>query len=939
MNIPALLNKQKMTIEKEFLQFINRSDVIGRKNWLKLLLCSDFAKHQLQKNTLLIQQQWQAGEYQRHLTEYDFAEKLSACIKEVNTELQLLKALRDFRQQQMLRIAYRDINDLAQLTEILYEQSVLADCIIRCALQWLEQVQQEEFGQPLDSQGLNMPLLVIAMGKLGAGELNFSSDVDLIFAFAEQGQTVNGSRCISNNEYFIKLGQRLINALHKNTVDGFVFRVDMRLRPFGQSGPLVMSFNALENYYTTHGREWERYALIKARLLNGTKTDEQAISAIIKPFVYRRYIDFGVFDVLREMKSLICSEVKQKNKEANIKLGAGGIREIEFMVQVLQLLKGGCDLKMQQRRVLKVLPYTASIGLLAKGVVTDLIASYHFLRCTEHRIQQINDQQCHDLPQNDYPRAQIAYGMGYADWDAFVLKILALRDNVHYHFEQLLQPQQCNADDTMEQFRTIWQGALDEQQAAVVLTQSGYHDGVLLLSLLKSFRQSRNFIKMSREGGTRLDHLMPLLLQAAALQQDSETTFKRLLLIIESICRRSVYMVLLIESAPALQLLATLCAASPWISRLLSRYPALFDELQNEQLLYVPLKKDQLLAELEIKLAVLDKDDLERRMEILHYFKQSHTLRVAAADIARRIPLMQVSDYLSWIAEAVLQCVLQTVWNDMLERYGLPEGLDSEPDCGSDYGFGIIAFGKLGGLELGYGSDLDLVFIYNNLSADSLKFYSRMSLRILHILQTRTHSGILYEADMRLRPDGQSGLICSSIEAFAKYEQEKAWLWEHQALIRARFICGDQQLNHDYRSIRREVLSRVRDTELIKKEVRQMREKMRHNLLKKKKAAFDIKQGSGGLVDIEFIVQFLVLSHAARHPHLLYWTDNIRILQSLAKTGALSESRAQILSEYYQLFRVRLHYLSLQEVSGLVPVNEFVQQRKMIQEIWLTIME
>ena len=927
--------------------------------WLKVLVCSDYVERQLIHHLDAIAQQWADGLYHRSVEADEMAQMLAQSLQTANNEQELYKALRQFRNQQMVRITWRDINGLAPLNEVLSELTELANCTIRQALDWLDKKQQQELGTPLDSTGRVIPLVVIGMGKLGACELNFSSDVDLIFAFAEHGQTVNGPRSISHNEYFIKLGQRLIKALDQKTADGFVFRVDMRLRPFGQSGPLVVTYGALEEYYTTHGREWERYALIKARMITGEEADRQYLRTLLIPFVYRRYIDFSVFESLREMKSMIAHEVKQKKKEHNVKLGAGGIREIEFLAQAFQLLRGGRDERLQERQVQKVLAYLGEQDLLPEFVVNELLEAYDFLRRTEHRIQQINDQQTHNLPDADYPRARIAWGMGYADWHSFAQDLNVIRNTVQSHFEQLFQaPQADDGKNIDDEVQGIWQAGLSDERSAAILNELGYSDGQEIVRLLASFRGSSLYKKMSKEGTSRLDRLMPLVLKAVAQVENSETTFKRIMEVIESICRRSVYMSLLVENPLGLSQLVKLCSGSSWIARLLSRHPALFDELLDPRILYAPLNREHLFAELEQKMEAVPLEDLEQRMDVLRYFKQSHVLRVAAADVANSIPLMKVSDYLTWIAEVILHFVLQTAWHDMVSRYGEPQLKDPEKACTDQppqfgAGFIMLGFGKLGGLELGYSSDLDMVFLFsdayngghthaeadNSREVDNLQFFSRLSLRIMHILQTQTPAGTLYEADMRLRPNGNSGLIVNSFKAFREYELEKAWTWEHQALVRARFVGGDERLEEDYRAIRQEILSIKRDPQTLKQEVRDMRKKMREALVKKKAGMFDIKQGFGGIADIEFMVQYLVLRNAAQHPQLLTWTDNIRILETLAETGILSQPTVDDLSQCYRQFRARLHQLSLQEVSGVVAEEEFEEQRSKVQQYWKEIME
>lgn len=974
-NMPVKLQSYEQSTLEAFLKTIAGTGLSQLKDkhlqqWLKVLICSDFVQRQFIHHKDLIAHQWLAGDYFRAFAENEMADKLAEQMQAVQTASRLFQLLRHFRNQQMVRIAWRDINGLADVNEVMNDLSQLADCCIKQSLLWLDNEQQKEFGTPLNSEGNPIELIVIGMGKLGAHELNFSSDIDLIFTFSEHGVTVNGHRSISHNEYFIKLGQGLIRALDQNTADGFVFRVDMRLRPFGQSGPLVSTFDALENYYAAHGREWERYAMIKARAITGSDDVRAYLHSLLTPFVYRRYIDFSVFESLREMKSMIAREVKQKKKEHNIKLGAGGIREIEFLVQGFQLLRGGCDAQFQERKIKKVLSYIHTECLLPEYVVVDLLYSYDFLRRTEHRIQQIDDKQTHTLPDSDYLRARIAYGMNYSCWDSFALELKKIRTKVHDRFEQLLHaPQMDDAENADDDVQGIWQGSLSDERAAAILTEIGYQDGLTIVRLLNGIRDSHRYRKMSREAGKRLDRLMPLVLKLVALAENSEITFKRIMDVIESIFRRSVYMALLAENPLGLSQLVKLCAASSWITRLLSRYPALFDELLDARVLYAPLQRRQLFQELEEKMSLIAMDDLEQRMEALRYFKLSHSLRVAAADLTNIMPIMKVSDYLTWIAEVILHFVLQTAWHDMVSRYGLPQEPSGDDDPSKStpyiseetaYGFGLVGFGKMGGIELGYSSDLDMVFFFadsfsggsttgdkvigaallkNRKSVDNLQFYSKLSLRIMHILQTQTHSGVLYEADMRLRPNGHSGLITNTLKAFRKYELEKAWTWEHQALVRARFVCGDEKLIEGFETIRREVLCQHRETESLKKQVREMRAKMCSTLVNKKKGYFDIKYGFGGIADIEFMVQFLVLNYANDYPELLNWTDNIRILDTLAQTHLISTRMETDLNQSYQQYREYLHHLSLQEAAGIVTEDKLLEERIKVQEYWREFME
>ncbi len=730
--------------------------------------------------------------------------------------------------------------------------------------------------------------------------------------------------------------------LNEPTAEGFVFRVDMRLRPFGDSSPLVSSFDELENYYQIHGREWERYAMIKARVVAGDAEAGARLMALLRPFVYRRYLDYGAFSSLRGMKRLIESEVRRKGMESNIKLGAGGIREIEFVGQAFQLIRGGREPALQERRILAVLELLQQGNLLPEYVVQQLTDAYLFLRRTEHRLQEYADQQTHKLPEDETGRMRLVLSMGFDGWEPFKAELDAHRSNVQEHFEQVFAaPQTRHAESDELDLNGVWQQELEPDVSLQALSAAGYEQPEEVLRQLDALYNGRRYQTLSDNGKRLMDRLMPLLLGVAGQMEQPDAALGRVLQLLEQILQRSAYLSLLVENPMALSQLVKLCAASPWITRQLTRYPVLLDELLDPRMLYSPPGREELEAELRQRLLPVAQDDLERQMELLRHFRHSNVLRVAAADVADAIPLMVVSDHLTDIAEVVLEHTLELAWNHLLERHGAP------PCNGDEKGFAIIAYGKLGGIELSYGSDLDLVFVHDSEAGDtdgprpvaSAVFYARLAQRIIHILATQTAAGILYEVDTRLRPSGASGLLVSGFDAFARYQQEKAWTWEHQALVRARIVAGSESLGERFSWLRRQVLSRPRDKTALCREVAEMRSKMVETHSGRDRNLFHLKQDPGGITDIEFMVQYAVLAWAHEYPELLEYTDNIRILERLARADLLTEEEAGLLADAYRVYRARLHRLVLQEAAPAVTAGEFAAYREGVVRLWQKLFE
>ncbi|MEY4589948.1 MAG: hypothetical protein RL497_2024 [Pseudomonadota bacterium] len=859
------------------------------------------------------------------------------------------KALRQHRNQQMVGIIWRDLNRLVSPQTTCEALSQLADTCIQAAVDFLYPRLCELSGAPLDKQGKQQGFFVIGMGKLGSRELNLSSDIDLIFAYPTSGQTQNGR--MSNSEFFAQLGQRLIKLLDATTPEGFVFRVDMRLRPFGQSGVLACSFEALEDYYHNHGREWERFAMIKARVCahNGEAAQAEQLMAILRRFTYRKYTDFSVIQALRNLKLMISREVNKKGKEDDVKLGAGGIREIEFIAQAFQLLRGGRELPLQARSLIPVFQYLSEKGALTTDIAAKLIAAYWFLRNTEHALQALDDRQTQALPSNNLEQARLAWVMGFASWDAFYAQLNQYRQWVRTEFAAVVAaPQEADDEqnDPLAAYQSLWLGVLgDDERLQHQLAAWGFSPEAEALNTLRSLRQSPKILAMHAQSRERLDVFIPKLLRALRQAQQPLHALTRLLPFVEAVARRSAYLLLLIENPQALAQLVILCDASSWIAERLTKHPALLDELINPASLYHIPTQTELAQELRQHMLRIETGDLEAQMEALRYFRWAQALKIAATEVTGALPLMRVSDCLTDLAEVVINYVYTLAKDEMTAKHGSPDGAASLP-------FIIVAYGKLGGLELSHGSDLDLVFLHQSdpgCQTDGAKpieaavFYPRLAQKMIHILNTKTASGQLYEVDVRLRPSGNSGPLVSSLNAFEKYQRESAWTWEHQALVRARPVAGDATLAQAFINLRLAILCQTRDITKLKDDVRSMREKMRSQLGSKKTeqtaGLFNLKQDAGGIVDIEFMVQYLALAWAHADSSLVRYTDNIRILGSLETTGRLQAQQALQLINAYKEYRTLGHKLALQQAPSITPRQPLAQPIAHISALWQQVIE
>ncbi|MDP3859303.1 MAG: bifunctional [glutamate--ammonia ligase]-adenylyl-L-tyrosine phosphorylase/[glutamate--ammonia-ligase] adenylyltransferase [Stagnimonas sp.] len=852
--------------------------------------------------------------------------------------------LRRARNREWARIALRDRHGLASLDQTLGDLSAFADAACERALQAAELGLRPRYGQPRGERGALVRPVVLGMGKLGGRELNFSSDIDLILAYTEAGETDGGKR-ISNGEYFVKLAQEFVRLLSEHTAAGFAFRVDLMLRPFGSAGPVAIPVDAMEDYYQNHGRDWERYALIKARPVAGDLVAGEALLARLTPFVYRRYLDFNALAGLRELKRKIAADALARGlADDDLKLGDGGIRECEFIVQSFQLVRGGQDARLRGRELRPMLRRLAELGHLPAATAAELDQAYVLLRRAENAVQSYADQQTHALPTTPERLAWLAAALGYPDWPALQAVLRQARERVSRSFNELFaEPDAVPQRPAAQAATALWRG--EGEQALAALAAAGFRDADAELSqAVQILREHPRLRTASEATQQRLSELLPLLAEdaiaATAADLSPCTALKRALEVVTAVLGRSTYLTLLRESAGARRNLLQLCAASPWIAATLARHPVLLDQLLDSRSLYHPPDREQLREGLLPRVAALPVGDVEAAMDLLRRYVQETTLRIAAAEVVNALPLVQVSDRLTWLAEAVVEAAVADAEREMRAVHGDPRRADCAPA-----GFSVIGYGKLGALEMGYGSDLDLVFVHDAEPADAdtvggsrplpqSTWMARLAQRVIHRLTTQTHLGRAYEVDMQLRPNGGSGLPVVTLASFADYQRHKAWTWEHQALSRARHIAGTPALGAAFEQIRREVLCRPREAGKLRQEIVEMRDKMRAHLDKPRAGRWDVKQGEGGLIDVEFLVQYWVLSQAAAHPELVHWPDVWRQLDALAAAGLLAPEQASALLDAQRAYRAHLHQRLLRGESADAGEAQFAEARAVVTAVW-----
>lgn len=902
---------------------------------------SDFIADALLRQPNLLAELIDSGLLNAQQRSEKLALELQQGLASIGDEQQLHKFLRQFRRKHMVIIAWRELLGKADLKESLQHISFVADSLIEQSLDWLYAQQCVEQGTPCNAHGIAQHMYIFAMGKLGGQELNFSSDIDLIFAFPESGETQGGRRVIANQAFFTKLGQRLIAALHQITEDGFVYRVDMRLRPFGDAGPLVTNFASLEDYYQTHGREWERYAMVKARVIGKAGDEKNELEALLRPFVYRRYIDFSAIDSLRKMKAMISAEVRRKGLKDNIKLGTGGIREIEFVAQAFQLIHGGRTPTLQCKGLQQTLAVLAEVKVLPHERIQCLLESYQFLRRVENILQQIGDQQTQSLPSNELDRQRVAQVMQFSRWDDFYQALSVVMNHVHDEFNWVIG-EDDEEQDVDSDLSELWALALTQQEMVNLLIEKevAIEPATQLAAILLNFKDDISKRPIGARGQETMAKLLPKIVQKLYVYDKPIALMQRISELLLQVMRRTAYLELLNENDGALNQLLKLCHASSRVSSQLGRHPILLDELLDPQHLYNPIDIGNYKSELRQFMLRVPEEDMEQQMEALRQFKQMQFLHIAAADIVGAIELTKVSDHLTALSEAIMDFVVQVAWTQMVEKFGIPSHV-----LGSDEkGFAVIAYGKMGGFELAYGSDLDVVFLHDSHISgvtngprriDNQLFYFRLAQRIIHLFSARTNSGILYEIDMRLRPSGDSGPLVASVAGYEKYLHNNAWTWEHQALVRARAVFASEPMRAQFVQLRAGVLSLPRDTQQLAKEVRDMRTKMRHHLNRAKQGQFDLKQSPGGMVDIEFIAQYLVLANASSSGSALCrWSDNLRIFEACNVLQLLGDEQQQSLSAAYCEIRDAGHRLSLSQEQGIVAEENVSEVSQAVMAFW-----
>lgn len=878
-----------------------------------------------------------------------YHQKVNEYVSQAKTEDELAKALRRCRQFHMAAITFSDVLNRQSIDASLLQVSSLANALIQQGYTWLYSSLCSKHGTPVGSHG-PMPMYILGMGKLGGHELNFSSDIDLIFTYPEKGETQGGKKSLEHQQFFTRLAQKLIQALNKVTVDGQVYRVDMRLRPFGESGPLVLHFDAMEDYYQEQGRHWERFAMVKARVINSDDSSyEAALQAILTPFTFRRYLDFTTLDALRNMKKLIATEIRRRKLNNNIKLGAGGIREVEFFAQSFQLIHGGREPSLQSKSLLTTLKALEENEIVENEVVEALKQDYLFLRKVEHTLQQYRDQQTQTLPEDEDQRQALIEVMGFPNYAQFLTHLDAVMARIHGHFNELIEESQDAHDPQDSLFSACcdaWQLQMVEHEFCQ--TFASYlppEDASRVQHLLLDFNQNQRRYLLGQRGEDTLNKLIPEILYVLITHNAQGVPYilKRVLGVISAITGRTTYLDLLLENPDVLKQLVRLCERSEWVANEIKRFPLLLDELLTplyleQQDTDIVASKNDYISELRQSLLRVEPDDVEAMMDTWRQFKLCQQLRIAASDISGSLPIANVSDKLTVLAEVVLEQVVHAAWRQISERFGVPNHLTAD-----NSGFAVVAYGKLGGYELGYGSDLDLVFLHNApreatttgaKSIEAQQFYIKLAQRIMHLLNTKTLFGQLYETDLRLRPSGNAGLLCCHLDGFKRYQQEEAWTWEHQALVRARGVCGDKTLLTQFADVRAEILGQPRDKAALRDEVCKMRTKMRQHLLNEKAQKVDLKQCVGGITDIEFMTQYWVLANASTIPSITRYTDNLRILNEAAQHGVIDDKQAKMLQDAYLALREQYHHLTLADTKYADQTDQLAKLREQVTGYW-----
>jgi glutamate-ammonia-ligase adenylyltransferase len=845
--------------------------------------------------------------------------------------------LRRYRAAGSARLAWRDVLGMDDVDATLAGSTVLAETCLQLALAALEQDFATRHGWIRKADGSAQRLVVFALGKLGGGELNFSSDIDLVYGYEDDGESSSdqggsdhgpGARPLVAEQYYSRLGQQLAKLLDEVTAEGFCHRVDLRLRPFGNAGRVAWSFAAMESYYQREGRDWERYAWQKARPVAGDIAAGERFLHTLRPFVYRRYLDYGALDGLREMKVAIAAEVARKDLADDIKRGPGGIREIEFLVQALQLIRGGREPALRERRLLPALEALVQAGHIEAPAGVALARAYRFLRRLENRLQILRDAQVHALPDDPLERARIAVALACDDWPALLAALQEQRALVSAEFGVLLAPRRRR--DVPNALAMYWR-ALPAEGDAEALADAGFEDPASADASLRDLARAPALRALSDGARARMDRVLPALLDNAATSRQPDAALRRLLPLLHNILKRASYLALLDEQPAALQRLVSVLARSALLGERLAAHPLLLDEMLDVR---VGGQLPTRAALVEACNAALAHEDTEAALLALNEARQALSFRIALATLDARQGAQDSVRQLAWLADAVVSVVLRLARREMQVTHGAI----------ADSRFAVIGYGSLGGEELGFGSDLDLVFLYEAAAdaqsdgarpLDAARWFARLAQKVVALLGTVTAAGRLFEVDVRLRPDGAKGLLVSPMAGFAEYQRQRAWTWEHQALVRARCVAGDGPLCAQFETVRSSVLAQPRDADALRTDVGAMRTRMRAELDRSEPSRFDLKQGEAGLVDLEFLLQSLVLRDAAAQPSLLEPRDTPGLVDALCVSGAFDAGTCAGLRAAHAVLLDAGLRCTLDRRPRLLPEDDAITQaRTSIRTAW-----
>lgn len=867
----------------------------------------------------------------------DYCKILNTIIADKD-EKALAKILRQFRVEQQVDLACRDILGQISVERMLVSLSDLAKACLEITYRYVYANMSKRYGVPLSEMGQQQHLSIFGMGKLGGGELNFSSDIDLILAYPQKGETQgdeHGDKVIDNELFFHRLAQKMIKLLDKYDENGFVYRVDMRLKPFGSVGTLCATFDAMRRYYLQHGRNWERYALVKMCAVAGDTASGNALIEDLEAFIYQRHVDYEAVSSIEEMKNKIVANSREKLLKDNLKLGQGGIREIEFLVQTFQMMYGGRMTELRGQSLLAALDALREKELLSEKVAAMLRENYLRLRRIENAIQYYDDQQTHELPNKAEPRKGLLVALGLPDWLILVNDLKRVRFEVGQLFKRVFATQDDGASvvDPEKLTDDYWLDLIYQTDITRDGAETIAGDFVAFYRRMKEHDLGERYL-------IRLNWVLPQVISALDGEGNPVKIAKHMLELLEAIVDESVYLSLLVEHPAVLEKIMHLFMHSEWMTRFLCQHPLVIDELIHESHEQVDPDGKQIRDELYY--AISQCVDADAKIQKLMDFKNAMMFRTASADMQDKIRLMHVSDQLTWTAESIIEVVLDMCQTEMTEKYGLPTYRIGEHTYIAE--FGIIAYGKLGGLEMGYSSDLDLIFLHSSQGIQQVTngersisndvFFTRLVGKFNNYMTTLTPSGKLYEIDIRLRPSGNSGLLTHSLSAFEHYQQTEAWTWEHQALVRARFVAGGKAVKTGFKRIRKAVLEQDRNDEKLRKSVLDMRNKMRQSYRRPPAGMIHVKHGRGGVTDIEFIVQYLLLKHTKEHRHLVRCSDNMRQIAALELFDVVRSADATILRSSYREFRFWIHHRQLLGERAVAPTAKFERQMSEVRHIW-----